>query len=85
MKLGQNRGRRWRRGRVEVRLPCQWSGSLHEIAVAILCRGYQLRTDLFIFAVCRFTVGDVCERRLWRETDGRSSEANAHRKGSTAE
>ena len=29
--------------------------------------------------------GDVCERRLWRETDGRSSEANAHRKGSTAE
>ena len=34
--------------------------------VAISCRNYRLRTNLFVSTVCRFAVGDVCERRLWR-------------------
>ena len=33
---------------------------------AISCRNYRLRTNLFVSTVCRFAVGDVCERRLWR-------------------
>ena len=46
---------------------------LAEQAVAIPCRNYQLRTNLFVFSVCRSAVGDVCERRLWREERAKRS------------